>query len=412
MKFSITLIALMLFLLLNCSNATNKDSDNYSDADWHASRIDYDLIKANTHFAADMLKQLISADSQNIFYSPLSLSIALSMCLNGARGSTLTEMQDVLHYQDFTLEKLNVMNQHFIRSLVDVDTQVELGLANSIWIVDGYPMLENYIATNEEYFFAEIFQDQPFNDETIAGINNWVNEKTEGRIPLLLRSLSDDDVMVLINAQYFYADWSVPFDPESTSEKPFKTDQNEYVTVPFMCSSGHDFTFRDEKDFRAARLPYGNGNMAMYVFAAADIDEFIMDMDVTEFNNLFAGFAAIPLEQQKGSLFAMPSFEISFSADYNKYFGALGMTKAFSTSADFSGMVAEPHHPWISKVAQVANITVNENGTTAAAVSYIFMTESISEGYEFILDRSFLYIIRDDRNGTILFMGILDDPSM
>ena len=413
MKY-LLIIILSLFLICGCTvKTTAENTITDGDADWYASQVEDSIIQANSAFALDLLKKLSETDNENIFFSPLSLSIALSMTLNGAVGNTLVEMQNVLHFSEYSVAELNEQNQHLIRSLIDVDPCIELGLANSIWIKQNFPVKEDFISVNEEYYESQVFPDLPFNDDTIIAINNWASAQTNGRISNLLTYIDPLEVMFLINAIYFNADWTYSFHPDNTEYDLFLTANQEIVPVPFMQSDGLDFTYLWDEDFAAARLPYSNGDMSMYIFLPdydINLSDWIQSLEYDTFNDWFANFIPLPENLEEGIVFKLPTFEVNYNKSYKEILIALGMVDAFSLAADFSEMAYVSDELYVSRVKQNAWITVNEAGTDAAAVTIVGMACGIME-YIFDAHRPFLYLIRDDRNGSLLFMGIMSDPS-
>ena len=411
MKKVIILLALMI-LLGSCTVASTEVED-----DWQASRAD-EIVTANSHFAYNILQELVTEeDTDNIFFSPLSLSLALSMTMNGASGTTLEQMKQTLHYGDLALEEINEQNLSLISNLLDIDPSVILGLANSIWIRNGYPVKEDFTRLNAEYYLSETFPDKPFNQETIDEANLWVSDNTGGRITNILKNFSADDVVFLINAIYLAADWKYQFDPEITTQDRFYTNSDEYVYVPFMNCDGIDFTYMNGGNFQAARLPYGNGDLAMYVILpehGLELNDLIAEQNCTTFETWFSGYEALTLEMQDNSSFSLPSFEVSFEKRYNNILENLGMPLAFARAADFSNMAYAPAHPSISYVQQNAWIKTDEQGSEATAATLVMMEDGImpQECNIFNANRPFLYIIRDDRNGSVLFIGIMNDPTV
>ncbi|MCF7918892.1 MAG: serpin family protein [Candidatus Cloacimonetes bacterium] len=408
MRYMMLLFALLL-LLTNCSEKTSTPAVN-EDADYHASLVRDDVVTANSAFALDIMQALVNSGEENIFISPLSLSLALSMTMNGASGNTLTQMQEVLHYDTFSIEELNEQCYHLISSLLEVDPAVDLGLANSIWIKAGFPVQQQFIDVNVENFLAEIFPEQPFNNQTLLAVNQWVSDNTNGLITNVLQEIDPWEVMYLINALYFNANWTFRFDPEDTVQMTFFLDNGEEVEALYMSSSGLDFTYRWEETFAAVRLPYGDGDLAMYVFLPEEdhsITKLLQSIDIEEFSNWFDGYELIPVEFQEGTDFCLPLFDIEYSVTCNDYLIGLGMHDAFSELADFSRITNQTL--WISYVKQDACISVDEAGTEAAAATIVSMANGV---HPFVVNKPFLYIIRDDRNGTLLFTGIMNDPSM
>ncbi|MCF7911083.1 MAG: serpin family protein [Candidatus Cloacimonetes bacterium] len=414
MKKTIVTFTLML-LLLSCTVTSSEQDSSYLEDTWQANRAE-DIVTANSHFAFNVLQQLIDTEEpDNIVFSPLSLSLALGMTMNGAAATTLEQMKQTLHYGDLELEEINQQNLHLISNLLEFDPSIILGLANSIWIRNGYPVKEQFIALNEEYYLSEIFPDLPFNEQTIIDANAWVSDNTGGRIRDILKNLSEDDVVFLINAIYFAADWKYQFDSEETTEDYFYTGYNEPVQVPFMNCAGIDFTYLNGENFHAARLPYGNGDLAMYVFLpeyGADLQELISDQNFASFDSWFAGYEPVPPQMQESSSFSMPSFQVSCSQKYEDILSDLGMPLPFSQySADFSNMVYEPAHPYIRYIKQNTWIRTDEQGSEATAATLVMMADGMPlESNIFVADRPFLYVIRDDRDGSILFIGIMNNP--
>jgi len=220
----------------------------------------------------------------------------------------------------------------------------------------------------------------------------------------------------LINAIYLAADWKYQFDPEETTQDRFYTDNNEYVYVPFMNCQGIDFTYMNGGNFQAARLPYGNDDLAMYVFLpeyGLELNDLIAEQNCTSFETWFSGYEVLTPEMQDNSSFSLPSFEVSFEKRYNDILENLGMPIAFSRAADFSEMAYAPHNPWISYVKQNAWIKTDEQGSEATAATIVMMGEGMPvECNIFKADRPFLYVIRDDKNGSLLFIGMMNDPTV
>jgi serine protease inhibitor len=404
-----TIFFALVILLGSCTVTSSEVEDN-----WQASRAD-EIVTANSHFAYNILQELaIEENTDNIFFSPLSLSLALAMTMNGAAETTLEQMKQTLHYGDLSLEEINEQNLNLISSILDIDPSVILGLANSIWFRNGYPVKEDFTAVNEDYYLSEIFPDKLFDEETIDEANLWVSDNTGGRITDILTELSEDDVLFLINAIYLAADWKYQFEVSETTQERFYTNDREYVNVPFMNCRGIDFTYMNGDNFQAARLPYGNGDLAMYIFLPEPglyIGEFVSGLNYSAFEGFFSGYEALTPEMQDNCSFSLPTFEVSYAKKYNDILENIGMPIAFSSAADFSEMVNEPYKPWISYVKQLAWIKTDEQGSEATAATIVMMVEGMPlECNIFNANRPFLYVIRDDRDGSRLFIGIMNNP--
>ncbi len=418
-KLYICLI-LIGILILGCSNKTtspgNGNNNDYSKVDSLAYSVDEELTSANLKFALKVFNKIEEQNSdENIFISPLSLSIALAMTYNGALEETYEAMSTTLEFQNMSLDKVNEEFLKLIKSLQACDSNVELSIANSIWIRDGFPVKPGFIERNENFYLSQV-SNLDFNLPNAPDIiNNWVEENTNGKITDLIQQISPLEVMFLINALYFKGQWKFQFDEADTEEDIFHLSDGTTKIVLMMKSSGKDYKYYFDDNFSAVRMPYGRDKISMYVFLPKgeyNLDDFIASIDAENWNNWMNSFDSLSNifeyeEDYECFEFNLPKFKLEYEKELNDALKALGMEIAFTDYANFGEISEGPL--WINYVKQKAFIEINEQGSEAAAATVVSM--SYGSPPDFIVNRPFFFVIRDDRSGTILFMGKILDPS-
>ncbi|WP_331236153.1 serpin family protein [Natronorarus salvus] len=385
-----------------------------------------ELVAGNTRFAFDLFEWLVAEESGNLVVSPYSISIALAMTYAGARGETAEEMVETLR---FTLEEeTHEAFATLAHELADRDEEgedpesdgddddelsVTLRVANALWGQEGYPFRDEFLDETEEYYGAGLtemdFEGDP--DGTREEINAWVEARTEELIEELLPegSIDASTVLVLTNALYFRGDWATPFDGDETTDGEFTTLDGDIVDVPLMSHSETvSFEYVDLDGAQAIELPYVGGDLAMTLLVP----------DEGEFEAFEAGFTPDRLGEITGALeptpgdLTMPNFEHGTEVSLPEALSELGMPSAFGSDADFSGMV-DGGGLWIDDVIHESVVAVDEEGTEAAAATAVVMEESAppEPEFEFVVDRPFLYLIRDRVTETVLFVGRVVDAS-
>ncbi len=368
------------------------------------------LVAANTGFAFDLFQQVVSEKPQaNIFISPFSVSTVLQMINNGAAGATKQEMEQVLHTGGLPPEQLNPASKSLNQSL-KAQTNVTLELANAIWYKRGIPLKPPFVSVNKEFFDAELGAVDFNNPQSAQTINDWADRSTHGKIQDVVRWPFDPATrMVLANAIYFKGKWERPFDKKSTKPHPFYPADGDQKEVATMWQHGR-FAYHNGDDFQAVRLPYAGRRLCMDVFLPATNSSLA---------KLLARFNARPerdkvlaeFREREGTL-ALPRFKLEYSVRLNDALESLGMRRAFH-GADFSAMSDESLE--VSEVKQKSYVEVNEEGTEAAAVTTgIMQTTAILQPqlpFEMIVDRPFFFVILDNRTQSVLFMGVVNDPS-
>lgn len=376
-------------------------------------------VTDNTQFAMDLYGRLVSDidESDNLFYSPYSISVALSMAYGGAEGETKKQMQSTLHfnleepklYESFNALDLALTSRGKNAEGID-GTPFQLHIVNDTWGQKDGGFLENYLNLLSEYYGADLKTlDFAANPETSrAVINEYISEQTQNCINDLLPkgTISDMTRMVLTNAIYFNAAWANQFEEENTSPQPFTSLKGTEKSVPTMHQTEYMGHMAGD-GFDAVSLGYDGGEMSMVFIlpAAGEFSEFESQLSADLLQNVFDG-----LESKRVRL-SLPSFEFETGMLLKKQLKALGMEEPFGESADFSGMTGDREF-LISDVIHKAFVKVNENGTEAAAATAIVMDVTSADPEEPItmtIDRSFFFVIRDNLTGTILFAGRMVD---
>jgi serpin B len=365
------------------------------------------LVESSNLFGFSLMKEVVArSDGGNVFISPLSVSFALGMTYNGARGTTEEGMRVALQYGDLTAEEINQSYRDLIDILTALDPKVTMEIANSIWIREGFEALQAFIDVNRTFFDA-VVQALDFADPGAADvINAWVDEKTHGKITEIVEApISPVTVMFLINAIYFKGTWTYQFDPEDTSDGTFHAPEGDQA-VKMMHLHG-ELSYQENADFQAVNLPYGDGLFSMTLLLpkpGKDLDELIGALSGENWSAWLAAFYP-----QEGYLY-LPRFELEYETSLNDVLAALGMEMAFTGSADFTG-INPGGGLFISNVKHKTYVKVNEEGTEAAAVTSVEIGyESEPQTFHLQVDRPFLFVIHDAHSSALLFMGKIVNP--
>lgn len=373
------------------------------------------LVAGNTAFACDLYKQLRS-EPDNLFISPLSISMALGMCWAGAAGSTETQMSDALH--------LSLSQQRYHHAANALDLALEsrgshsesasmpfaLTNVNALWAALDFTFRADYLDVLARNYGAGVqrldFASRP--DESRITINSWVEERTNDRITDLLPqgSITPTTAMVLTNAIYFRAQWAFPFDPTNTLSQSFSLPGEEQISVPTMQQTLHA-NYIATTEYQAIELPYKGEELAMVVVLPADLASFEANLDVADLGAITQAMVSSEVEV------SLPRFAYtSSSLSLTKSLQNMGMTAAFSSAADFSG-ISDKHNIFISEVLHKAFVAVGEQGTEAAAATAVIIARLARPNPQskvMAVNRPFFFFIRDVATGTILFMGRINDP--
>lgn len=377
-----------------------------------------DLVAGNTAFAADLYHAIPGQDG-NLIFSPFSVSLTMAMVYAGAHNQTEDQMAETLRYtlpQERLHPAFNALDQILVdlaEGDPDKDSTLELRIANAIWAQTNYPFLRAFLDTLATNYGAGLrlldFAQAP--DPSRATINNWVADQTDQHIQNLLAPGVIDDTtrLVLTNAIYFKAPWANPFDKKRTIDGPFTLLDGSTVTAPMM-SNMAEFGYVSGDGYQAVELLHDAGTTSMVILlpAAGRFEEFQAGLTGARLDEIVAS-----LQRQKVDL-TMPRFTFdSPGISLADTLAAMGMPAAFSPGqADFSGMDGS-HSLFLSAVVHKAFIAVDEEGSEAAAATaaVVGVTSMQPQPARVAVDRPFVFLIRDLKTGTVLFLGQVLDPT-
>ncbi|MEA3343414.1 MAG: serpin family protein [archaeon] len=373
------------------------------------------VVNANNQFAFELYskyKDDPKYKNTNIFFSPYSISTALAMTYEGARGQTAEEMQSVVHFP----ENPDVRRPAFARIYNEInsrDKEYQLSTANALWAQKDYQFLDEYFNITEKYYGGKV-TNLDFIQETEKSrvtINKWVEVQTNDKIKDLIPSGVLDSMtrLVLTNAIYFKGTWVLQFDKSKTRETDFRVSPASTVKAQMMSLTGEKakFDYAETDDLQILELPYKGNELSMLILLPKKdnldaVEESLSAEKLSKWKNM--------LMERKTDVY-LPKFKFE-----TKYFMAddlssMGMPTAFGSFADFSGMTGKKDL-FISQVIHQAFVEVNEEGTEAAAATAVVMKElSASMPNIFRADHPFIFIIQQKDTGNILFLGKVMDPT-
>jgi len=367
--------------------------------------VDARLVAANTKFGFNLLNTLSKQQpNQNIFISPTSVALALSMTYNGVSGETKQEMTKVLELTGMTPQEINAANQNLQNSLQKVDPNVQVLIANSLWAKQGFSLKPEFMQINQEYYKANLTEIDFTIPQAPSIINNWVSQKTQGKIAQIVDEISLDPVLFLINAIYFKGNWQTPFDKSQTANKTFYLTDGSSQQHLMMSQSGFYRCYATDT-FQAVSLPYGKkGALSMYIFlpnSNTNLATFSQQLTPENWNKWMQEF------RERNCIIEIPRFTIEYKVELKSTLIALGMAGIFEPSkAEFSPMTDV--NVAVDSVKHKTFVEVNEEGTEAAAVTSVELIRSLP--FQMNVNRPFFCAIRDNTTGTILFMGTIVDP--
>jgi len=369
------------------------------------------LVQGNSAFACD-LYQKIRSDSGNLFFSPYSISAALAMAYAGARGETEQQMADALHFtlpQDRLHPAFNALD---LALAGEGNENFRLDIANALWGQVGQYFRSDFLDLLATNYGAGMWLVNFIEDAEMARIkiNDWVSRHTENRIENLLPPGAVDPLtrLVLTNAIYFHASWLVPFSESATEENTFTLLDNSRVTVPMM-SQEASFRYAEGEGYKAVELPYSDQDTSMLVILPEleNFSEFEMTLNAERISEIVGNLVSMEVNLK------MPKFEFEKSLALGQMLRGMGMSAAFDPyRADFSG-IDDNRDLYITDVLHKAFISVDENGTEAAAATAVIVgtTAIPPPPVEISINHPFIFMIRNNSTGAILFFGRVLDPT-
>jgi serpin B len=372
------------------------------------------VAQGNNQFAVELYGQLKTEDG-NLFFSPESISTALAMAYAGAKGDTAVEMAKTLHFA-LDADRLHIAMAGLLDNLNAQGKAhgYQLSVSNALWPQKGFVLQNAFKAVIEHHYHGGLNEvDYIGNSEAArVTINHWVEEHTAHKITNLIPQGAVDQMtrLVLTNAVYFKGSWLTPFEKSATTQESFYPGSQLSHVVPTMHRTGN-FNYFDGGTFQALEIPYVKNDLSMIVFLPGEVTGLpalelkMTPAQVTDW--------LTQLRPRHDVQLSLPRFKLEAQFELAGTLATMGMPEAFSDAADFSGMTGQ-RELRISKVIHKAYADVNEEGTEAAAATGVVMKSlAVMRQPEppviFKADHPFVFIIRDNASGSILFMGRMND---
>ena len=367
-----------------------------------------EMVKSDQQFAIEFFANVFNEEAaeldKNFMISPLSLSMALAMTWNGADGETKAVMQKVLKLDGYTDQEVNEYYEKLREALLKTDPSTKLAIANSIWTNKNIKIKDDFIRLNNEYFNSTV-ESVDFSDaNSVKLMNKWAADNTNNLITHVLDKTNPNALMYLMNALYFKGIWTSEFNSRNTSSKPFYSEDGQTKNVDMMHQKS-SFNYNENQTMQIVELPYGNQAFSMIVLLPkegnklADVTQELQNSN--SWGNLVSGLRSTQVDLY------LPKFKTEYSRVLNDVLEKMGMGLAFEPgAADFSRMTDAD--AFISFVEQFTYINTDEVGTEAAAVTVVgieLTSYQPDRTATFNANRPFIYIIRENSTGSILFMG-------
>ena len=384
------------------------------------------VINANNQFALELFSKYINDAEQkgkNVFYSPYSISSAMVVTYEGAKGQTAGEIQKIFHFPlDQSARRpayakiyneINKQNEGDLPSKEN-DSQPKaclLSTANALWAQEDYPFLDEYVTLAEKYYGGKV-TNLDFNteaEESRGIINKWIKEQTNNRIKELVPvgAVGPDTRLILTNTVHFKGEWVHKFEKEATYDDKFSVDAGKTVNVEMMHMTEFSFNYAVTEQLQILEMLYFGNEWSMIILLPRENEMQSLERSLT-IDSLNKWIAM--LQEKEVTLF-IPKFKFETKYFLKEPLMEMGMPSAFSKGADFSGMTGKNEF-LVDNVIHQAFIEVNEEGTEASAVTDVSLLEGIPEETDiFRADHPFVFIIQQRATGNILFVGKLMDPT-
>ena len=410
---------LVLIFLLLCGFAScSSDSDGYIKvpeksenhepyAPYYADSIILELREKSgmdNLFAIELFKTTYrQSEDVNVFVSPLSMNMAFSMVLNGAKGNTLEEIKTVLKSKNYSLDDINKYNKSLREAFKAVDTLTTLSMVNSIWCHNTLTVQNGFLSASKGAYDAEVKALDFNSPDAVSQINDWVSEQTNNKIPWIIKEVSPENKLFIINTLYLRSGWADKFDKNKTSKEDFYSEESVSMGKVNMMIQNTYCVYSDDENCRYLNMRYGNWAFSMILMLPHEgktVDDVILNLDIKSWNTAM----------EKGTLecirLHLPRFKAECSYDMHEFIlPKMGMELPFSEKADFTGLIKEQPLK-ISRIIHKAYINIDEEGTEAAASSIV---EVLDGGpmvfHDYIVNKPFAFAIRENSTGIILFMG-------
>ena len=348
-------------------------------------------------FEAISNQQKNSGENKNVIFSPLSLEVDLAMLLNGLQGETLQELLEIMHLSGYTVSEINQYFNDLSNGIAEADNATRFSSSNSLWYDKRYQVIPDFEQTLKEYYNCEFFP-VVYGDETTKKINKWAEERTYGRIDRIIDHTTSDDIYHLINAVYFRSRWS---------EKKYKCGTKTFTnaggtTTQVEMFAGETYGHITTSEFTATILPFSNSAFGMF---------FILPNESVSFNEVYqaiksSGETFSKMPNLRKVVVTLPIFEAEYETYITSVLRNLGGEELFSKVGGVQ-ILKNLSLSIPPNIKQIANISVDEEGVEAAAVT-VFVDGSTGQPAEpmyLTFDRPFIYGIVEKSTGTPLFIG-------
>jgi len=415
-KYCMAVLFLLVLSLTGCSQKDNSMETLHSKSAFQENsstvyQLDMNVIKGINSSGSDVFQKIFEKEkSENILFSPLSLTSALSMLVNGASGISQTEIMDVLNIESdgrLNLTYNGLINHFNDISNLDNDYKTTVNLSNSFWFKQNDLIVKDtYINTIKEQYDGDIYS-VTFDDETKDKMNGWIEDKTNGLLKNTIQKIDPMNVAYLINTLYFKGHWTSDFPKYATKEEDFYLSNRNTVSVQMMRNEDR-YKYYESEDVQMIELNYSDASM--YVILPNDsMDEFMSHYSQSQIEDMIdkLDFKTVDI--------SFPKFKFSNKHNLEDILKSLGMPSVFNAqTAEFKTMT-DSDKLYISKVFQNTTIEVDEEGTEAAAVTVMSMNTTAMpvEPEEVIVmncNKPFMFVIKDELSGCDLFVGIVQNP--
>lgn len=392
-------IIAMAATIASCGTATQTQSNN-----GNTQQSDQEMARETNKFSLKMFANMYRQEkgNDNFCLSPLSASWALSMAANGAEGKTREQIYSALGFSCNDAEKINNYQQKMINRLATLDPQkVTVGIANSMWVNENFKIKKGFEKSNTKFYDATI-KNIKFDQDAIKAINDWCAQKTDGKIPEIIKEIDPQTQLFLINALYFKGRWTSVFNKKRTKEEDFTKENGEKIKVQMMHENTRIYYYENELMQMAAK-PFGENMFEMLFILPRE--EAGMDKCVEKLEESLDSWV-VKKEKEEVNL-SLPRYTVEYGTSLKETLQSMGITDAFARGkANFDALSKEA--TCIGDVLQKTFVKVNEEGAEAAAVtsvSLMTMSAGPPQPKDMVLNRPFIYIIREKGTGNILFIG-------
>ncbi|AKN32255.1 proteinase inhibitor I4 serpin [Clostridium carboxidivorans P7] len=374
---------------------------------------DSSVIQGNNNFAFNLMKQLTNKDKdKNIIISPLSISTILAETQNGANGQTKDEILNAIGLKNIDDKSINEQyynTLNYYNSLNYMSSNsARLRVADSIWVNKNLSLTKSFVDTSKKYYNSEVNSVDFGAPDTVGTINQWVDKNTDGQIKKAINNIDESEKAILVNAISFKGAWENEFYPNNTKQEDFTLSSGEKVKIDTMQSTITN-SYLKEDNFQAVRLPY-YGGLEMDLFLpdrAVSVNDFMKEATKENFDKWLKEFSVADVNMK------IPKFKLEYEEDNMKdVLKNLGMQQAFDPEK--SSLDGISKSTFISDIIHKTCISVDEKGTEAAAITVEIACGSPApvehEKVDFVVDRPFVFAIRDCKTGAVIFIGKVENP--